>query len=161
MSLLYGDASREAMSVLSAQGFPEWNQPSAVVQLPKDISSVDSEILADLFSRLTAWMNYAGQQLAAAQVDEAIMEKKRELAYAKLMATMEKAKNERVAVLKAQANNDPYLEQLDSMLTKAFAYRKMLEAVYNNYDREITLISREITRRTNDQRALRKDRFTT
>lgn len=160
MTYLFGPDSSTAMDTLKRQGFGEWAQPTAEVKLPKDISSVDSEILADLFTRLTAWQNYAGMQLAAAQVDEAALDRKRDIAYAKSMAARGGGRGEKVTVLKAQASSDPVIADLDERLAKAFAYRKLLEAVYNNFEREIALVSREITRRTNDQRAFRKDRFT-
>lgn len=157
--MILGEASEEAVDRLQKQGFYIWPEQTSQVVLPKDISAVSSEVLSDLFTRLTAWQNFAAMQLAAAQVDETVLEKKRDVAYAKLMAGTERVKGERVAVLKAQVNGDPYLEKLDSALQRAYAYRKMLEAIYNNFDREITLVSREITRRTSDQRAYRKDRF--
>jgi hypothetical protein len=33
--------------------------------------------------------------------------------------------------------------------------------VYNNFERDVALVSREITRRTNDVRTGRKDKFNT
>lgn len=158
--MILGEESGKAVKRLSDQGFPVWEQQKSQVVLPRDISSVSSETLSDLFTRLTAWINYAGQQLAAAQVDEAVLERKRDVAYAKLMSVKGGQRGDKVTVLKAQANSDPYISELDEKLTEAFAYRKMLEAVYSNYEREITLVSREITRRTQDQRARREDRFT-
>jgi hypothetical protein len=160
MSLVYGDDSREAMQRITSQGFSEWSHGGTEVILPKDVSSVSSEVLADLLSRITAWLNYAAMQFAAAQVDEAALERKRDMLYAKAMSSRGSVRGEKVTVLKAQAASDPQIEKVDNDLAQAYAYRKMMEVVYNNYERESFLISREITRRTSDQRALRKDRFT-
>jgi hypothetical protein len=50
---------------------------------------------------------------------------------------------------------------LENQLTHAYAYRKMVEVVANNFERDVALVSREITRRTNDFRATRKDKLST
>jgi hypothetical protein len=70
-----------------------------------------------------------------------------------------KVKGERVTLIKAQVAADPKIMDLEDQLTHAYAYHKMVEVVANNFERDVALVSREITRRTNDFRATRKDKF--
>ena len=49
--------------------------------------------------------------------------------------------------------------ELEEELMRAYAYRKMVEVISNNFERDVSLVSREITRRTNDIRANRKDKW--
>jgi hypothetical protein len=72
-----------------------------------------------------------------------------------------KVKGERVTLIKAQVAADPKIMDLENQLTHAYAYRKMVEVVANNFERDVALVSREITRRTNDFRATRKDKLST
>jgi hypothetical protein len=51
--------------------------------------------------------------------------------------------------------------ELEEEFLNAYAYRKMLEVVSNNFERDVALVSREITRRTSDMRAIRKDKYLT
>jgi hypothetical protein len=131
--------------------------------MPKDISLLESDELSALFTRLTAWSNFVAGQLAASQVDEKVLEKRRDMLEAKLliMKDTSKVKGERVTMMKAQVMADPNFIDVEERYMNAYAYRKMLEVVYNNFERDVALVSREITRRTNDVRTGRKDKFNT
>jgi hypothetical protein len=131
--------------------------------MPKDISLLESDELSALFTRLTAWSNFVAGQLAASQVDEKVLEKRRDMLEAKLliMKDTSKVKGERVTMMKAQVMADPDFIDVEERYMNAYAYRKMLEVVYNNFERDVALVSREITRRTNDVRTGRKDKFNT
>jgi hypothetical protein len=117
----------------------------------------------NLCTRLTAWSNFVAGQLAASQVDEKVLEKRRDMLEAKLliMKDTSKVKGERVTMMKAQVMADPDFMEIEERYMNAYAYRKMLEVVYNNFERDVALVSREITRRTNDVRTGRKDKFNT
>ena len=65
--LVLGPRSAEAVKELKDQGIEMWDHQTERVQIPKDISTLDSEDLSDLFVKLTAWSNYASHQLSAAQ----------------------------------------------------------------------------------------------
>jgi hypothetical protein len=129
--------------------------------MPKDISVLDSDELSELFTKLTAWSNYVAGQYAAAQVDEKYIEKQKDMLEARLFLAKDnsKVKGERVTLIKAQVNSDPKIMELEESYMKAYAYRKMLEVITNNFERDVALVSREITRRTNDIRAVRKDKY--
>lgn len=160
--LRLGEKSNNAVNTLLSQGINMAPTQSVQVTLPSDISSVSSEELSNLFTKLTAWSNYVSSQLAAAQVDEKAVEKKLEFSTNKmLVARMSKsAKGETVTLIKAEISTDPTIVGLEGELMEAYAYRKMVEVVANNIDRDISLVSREITRRSYDTKTFRKDRYT-
>jgi len=161
MMLNLGEASAAAVKALENQNIHMWPEQSQQPKMPKDISDLDSDELSELFSKLTAWSNFVAGQLAAAQVDETFIDKKLESIRAQLLLTKgaTKAKGDTVTLIKAQVNSDPMIVELEEKFMAAYAYRKMVEVVSNNFERDVALVSREITRRTNDFRS-RKDRFT-
>jgi hypothetical protein len=158
-----GPMSDLAVKKMAEQNINMWPDQSDQPKMPKDISLLDSDELSSLFTQLTAWSNYVAGQLAAAQVDEHVLNKKKDSLEAKLFLDKDnsKVKGERVTLIKAQVAADSRVEDLENQLTHAYAYRKMVEVVANNFERDVALVSREITRRTNDIRMSRKDRLST
>jgi hypothetical protein len=158
-----GPMSDLAVKKMAEQNIMMWPDQSEQPNMPKDISVLDSDELSALFTQLTAWSNYVAGQLAAAQVDEHVLNKKKDSLEARLFLDKDnsKVKGERVTLIKAQVAADPKIEDLENQLTHAYAYRKMVEVVANNFERDVALVSREITRRTNDIRMSRKDRLGT
>ena len=67
------------------------------------------------------------------------------------------ARGERITLVKAQISIDPKIQELSQAYEEKYAYRKLVEMILNNHERDLSLVSREITRRGSDQRALRKD----
>lgn len=156
-----GPDSMQAITVLNSQNIFLWPEQTTRIQMPSDISSLHSDQLSELFTNLTAWTNYVAGQLAAAQVDERSLEKRRDMLEAKLFVHKEgnKVKGDTVASLKANIASDPQIQDLEEKLLQAYAYRKMLEVVYSNFERDSALVSREITRRSSDGRFLRKEKY--
>lgn len=156
-----GPASQVAVDTLSAQNISMWPEQAKQPLMPRDISVLDSDELSELFTKLTAWSNYVAGQYAAAQVDEKYIEKQKDMLEARLFLAKDnsKVKGERVTLIKAQVNSDPKIMELEEDYMRAYAYRKMLEVITNNFERDVALVSREITRRTNDVRAIRKDKY--
>ena len=156
-----GPMSDLAVKKMADQNINMWPDQSDQPKMPKDISILDSDELSALFTQLTAWSNFVAGQLAAAQVDEHVLNKKKDSLEARLFLDKDnsKVKGERVTLIKAQVAADPRIEDLENQLVHAYAYRKMVEVVANNFERDVALVSREITRRTNDFRATRKDKF--
>jgi hypothetical protein len=163
MMLNLGDGSKQAVEKMKEQNINLWPEQDKQPPMPKDISLLESDELSALFTRLTAWSNFVAGQLAASQVDEKVLEKRRDMLEAKLliMKDTSKVKGERVTMMKAQVMADPDFIDVEERYMNAYAYRKMLEVVYNNFERDVALVSREITRRTNDVRTGRKDKFNT
>jgi len=158
-----GPISSLAVKKMAEQNINMWPDQSDQPKMPRDISVLDSDELSALFTELTAWSNFVAGQLAAAQVDEHVLNKKKESLEARLFLDKDntKVKGERVTLIKAQVAADSRVEDLENQLTHAYAYRKMVEVVANNFERDVALVSREITRRTNDIRMSRKDRLST
>lgn len=134
---------------------PELDQ----VTMPADITTLSSEQLAEKFSQLTAWADYIASQLAIAQIDERAATRQLDVMENKLLvAKMAMAtRGDRITLVKAQVSVDERVLDLAQILEEKYQYRKLVEMLLSNHERDLTLVSREITRRTNDQRAFRKD----
>jgi hypothetical protein len=156
-----GHDSARAVEKLKGQNINLWPEQDKQPVMPRDISDLESDDLSELFTRLTAWSNFVAGQLSASQIDEKSIEKRRDMLEARLLIMKDnvKLKGERVTMIKAQVMSDPTFMELEEKYMEAYAYRKMLEVIYNNFERDVSLVSREITRRTNDIRVNRKDKF--
>lgn len=144
--------------------FKDWglhfNKPmSEQVTLPDDITASGSEELGLLFTRLTAWTDYIASQFAMAQLEERAALKKKEFTENTMLMRRMNAgvKGERVTTVKAEVSVHPDVVALDNDYEEKYAYRKLVEMLLNNHERDIQLVSREITRRSNDSRATRKE----
>ena len=140
----------------------QFNKPADdQVRLPNDITDISSEDLGELFTRLTSWTDYIASQLTMAILEErAALKKKDYLENTMLVGRMgAQVKGERITLIKAQIAVDEEVQELDNEYEEKYAYRKLVEMLLNNHERDLQLVSREITRRTNDQRAYRKDSF--
>lgn len=129
------------------------------VQLPHDITNLSSEQLAETFTKLTGWADYIASELAFALITERSYQKELDFLENSLLVSRmgSQAKGERITLLKAQISLDPDLRELSRKHEEAYAYRKLVEMLLSNHERDLALVSREITRRANDQRAVRKD----
>jgi len=127
--------------------------------LPPDITELSSDQLAEMFTILTGWADYMASQLVQAQIAEKKAE--RAVEYAESMALITKTQNSpkgtTVTLIKAQIDVDPEINDLKDTYQERYAYRKILEMMLNNQERDITLVSREITRRS--QGTMRRDTF--
>jgi hypothetical protein len=144
--------------------FKDWglsfNKPSdEQVQLPSDITMLNSEQLGEIFTRLTAWTDYIASQLVHAQLEERaalkLLDYNQNLMLVKRLGAG--VKGERVTTVKAEIAVDEKIVSLENQYEEKYAYRKLVEMLLNNHERDLSLVSREITRRSNDSRALRKE----
>jgi len=124
------------------------------VTLPPDITDVSSSDLGELFTRLTSWTDYIASQLAMAQLEERAALKAKEFKEnTMLVARMgAQVKGERVTAVKAEIAVNPDVVALDNDYEEKYAYRKLVEMLLNNHERDLQLISREITRRNSGRR---------
>jgi hypothetical protein len=138
---------------------PKYDQ----VTLPPDITELSSEQLAEMFTILTGWADYFASQLVQAQLREREAQRALEIAESRMLITKMGSveKGSRVTLVKAQISVDPEILQLGDIHEERYAYRKILEMMVENQERDITLVSREITRRTNESRMGRRDTFIT
>ena len=146
--------------------FTNWgltfNKPSEEqVRLPNDITAINSEELGELFTRLTAWTDYIASQLVHAQLEERASQKLLEYNENILLVKRLGAgvRGERVTTVKAEIAIDENIVNLSNQYEEKYAYRKLVEMLLNNHESDLSLVSREITRRSNDSRALRKEYF--
>ena len=127
--------------------------------LPPDITELSSEQLAEMFTILTGWADYMASQLVQAQIAEREALRRAEFAESKALVskTIGAAKGTTVTLIKAQIDIDPEIVSLRDSYEERYAYRKILEMMLNNQERDITLVSREISRRS--QAVGRRDSF--
>jgi hypothetical protein len=129
------------------------------VHLPADITAIHSEELGALFTRLTAWTDYIASQLTMAQLEERAAQKKLDFTENTMLVRRMGAqvKGERITAVKAEISVDDTVVELSDIYEEKYAYRKLVEMLLNNHERDLALVSREITRRSNDSRATRKE----
>ncbi len=140
------EESAHASRRLRGQGLSLPTPPvSEAPDMPADITELSDEELMELYSKLVTIQNFVTAQLAAAEVDERMCEKKAaRLQAAKMGNTSDKT----VSAAKARVASDPEVVVVLTELDSIYAYRKLVEAVHQNLDRNVTLASRELTRRT-------------
>jgi hypothetical protein len=129
------------------------------VELPEDITTLSSEQLAEVFTALTAWADYLASQKVMAELEERAALRALDLEENKMLITRMGAsvKGERVTTVKAEIAISPKILELSQEHEDKYAYRKLVDMLLTNHERDIALVSREITRRSNDMRANRKD----
>ena len=123
-------------------------------KLPYDITDLSSDQLAEMFTILTSWADFFASKLTKAQIDEKSAESKLEYEVAKLTVELlgKATKTDKVTLVKAQIAIDPTVVDLKEKLSERYAQRKVWELLLTNQERDITLVSREITRRTSERR---------
>jgi hypothetical protein len=129
------------------------------VQLPADITAISSEQLGELFTKLTSWTDYIASQKVMAELDERASLKKKDLFENTMLIKRMGAgvKGERITTVKAEISIHPEMIELENEYEEKYAYRKLVEMLLNNHERDLALVSREITRRSNDLRSTRKE----
>jgi len=143
----------EALEKFSGWGL-HFSRPSGEqVVLPGDITAIGSEELGELFTKLTSWTDYIASQLTLAQLEERAALKKKEFTENTMLVKRMGAqvKGERVTAVKAEIAVHQDVVDLDNDYEEKYAYRKLVEMLLNNHERDLQLVSREITRRSNDR----------
>jgi hypothetical protein len=128
-----------------------------IIKLPADITTLSSEQVGEKFTVLTAWADYAASTLTMAQLDERTSQRKLDLLENKLLVQKmgTAIKGERITLVKAQIAIDQDVQDLALEFEEKYAYRKLVEMMLSNYERDLSLVSRELTRRSNDLRSTR------
>lgn len=126
-------------------------------ELPEELTELRDRELMKLFSQLNRWSAHLGYQLSAAQVDEryAGLRVERLTAMAQI-----RNKGGSVSAMKAGALADDDLVAAKDDEQAAYAYRKLVEALYSAVDGKSFVVSRELTRRIGRaDRDRRQDRY--
>ena len=144
--------SESALSKLAGKGLTFSDKPRyEVPTLPRDITDLDDDSLMDLFVTFTAWSDYLSSQFAIAAIDEREAQRVLDVVEAKTMLSSWKGgSGDRVAIAKASILADPEVAKYREDLDNKHAYRKLIETLHQNIDRDSALVSRELTRRTSD-----------
>lgn len=132
--------------------YPEPKYENA--KLPHDITDLSSEQLGEMFTILTSWADFFASKLTQAQIDEKAAEAKLDYEIAKLTVDLlgKATKADKVSLVKAQIAIDPNIVDLKEKLHKRYAQRKVWELLMNNQERDIALVSREVSRRQGERR---------
>lgn len=165
LSLRTHESSDAALDLIESQGLSFPVSPvtdDEVPPLPADLTTLDDEGLMDLFARLTGWDDYVATQMAVAMVDERDTERRMEIAEARAVtSSWGGTSGDRVAIAKAKIALDPEVQELKKEHQDRYAYRKLVETLFNNLERDAALVSRELTRRTSSTPVItRKRNFT-
>lgn len=149
MSLISGPQSAAALDLMNSQGLKQSDKPDYdIPRLPTDLTQIEDEDLMVLYSKLTAYADFVSVQASCAQIDERNLEKRLSaMESSKMLASGGKSEN-RVTFARAQVAVDPEVVALKESLEKTHAYRKLIETMASNIERDSALVSRELTRRT-------------
>lgn len=129
------------------------------IELPSDITAISSEQLGELFTKLTSWTDYIASQKVMADLEERAALRKKDFAENSMLIKRMGAqvKGERITAVKAEISIHPEIIELENDYEEKYAYRKLVEMLLTNHERDLSLVSREITRRSNDLRSTRKE----
>jgi|TARA_R110000803_G_scaffold31437_2_gene70118 hypothetical protein len=149
----------DAIAKLKELGLSIQKPTMEVGQLPSDITMLSSEQIGEKFTVLTAWADYASTQMAIAVIEERSSQRRLDFLQNKLLLQKmgTAIKGERITLVKAQIAVDQDIQDLTLEYEEKYAYRKLVEMMLNNFERDISLVSREVTRRSNDLRSTRKE----
>lgn len=150
-----------ALGLLAQQGLTRIEQPEGdMPRLPPSLTDLGDEELMDLFTGLTGWHDYVAYQVACAAVDERAAQRKLDMAEAQAMLNgWGGGSDARVAVAKARIQADPTVQKLREELDTLHAYRKLVDVMATNLERDAALVSRELTRRTSDNTRNRSSKW--
>lgn len=150
ITLRMSEASEKAAAELKKQGLRIPDQPvSRLPRLPEDITSVHDENLMALFTEITSWLDYVSVQVACAEVDERASQRILDQAEASaLLASYKGPASDRITMAKAAVSLDPEVIRIKTELADNMSYRKLIQTLASNLERDAALVSRELTRRT-------------
>lgn len=126
-------------------------------ELPEDPTSLDDAALMTLFTKFVAWADYSATHLALAEVDEsavkALLDAKKDMLLIRHMPSSEalRKREDTMTRVRAEVDTDGDVIDLEQQRLNAYALRKLMTAMYERYDRDAALLSRELTRRTGGQ----------
>lgn len=150
LTLRMSEASEKAAADIKKQGLRLFDRPEdRIPRLPEDITAVHDENLMALFTGITSWLDYVSVQVACAQIDERAAQRTVDQAEASaLINGWSGDRADRVAIARAKQAIDPEVIRVIDEFAEAHNYRKLIEALASNLERDAALVSRELTRRT-------------
>lgn len=150
MAYRTSSVGKSVVARLGSQGFALPDKPSldSVPSLPTDLTELSDEELMETFALFTAWCDYASAQVGLAVIAEREAERHREEAEGKAWLNIPPKSS--VSASKGLVAADPGVVEATFLVDEAHAYRRMVAELAARYERDAAVMSREITRRTND-----------
>lgn len=144
--------TEQAAAKLAKRGMEASPRPVLGIPVMPVLTELDDESLMGLFGELVAWADYVGTQLAYAVIDERAMNDVLTVSEATAMVSGWSAvAGDKVTIARAQRDLDEGVQEIKQAATEAYAVRKLTETLFNNLERDASLVSRELTRRTAGQ----------
>lgn len=152
--LVASGIAEEIMKVLEKQGMPiKRTLDMDIPPFPRDITMIDDQELMVLSTKYMENYNFMRTQVACAELAELELENEYSIVEAKALLTKTSGKStEKSTMLKAAVITDEGIAKLGKDKLYANAYKKMLQTVLENLERNYQLTSRELTRRTSSLR---------
>lgn len=149
--LITNELSNYVLEELGTQGLgvnPTLDIPTP--ELPTDITLLGDEDLMVLYTHFVIFSDFVNTQLSCAVIDEKELDRQLSgLESAKMMKyTASAGTKASVTAVKALVEDDDDIRKLKIQHIQKYAYRKMLETLANNSERDSAVCSRELTRRT-------------
>lgn len=152
--------SLAAKAELEKEGLLLPEQPKFTIpDVPTRITEMADEDLMNLFVRHTRWRGYLSGQLALAEIDERYAEDLlTRLEAEALIRSWGGAREDRVTIAKAERESSPEVVEAKDKLQMAYARRKLIAALVDASDKNVAVISRELTRRVGHEPTERRER---
>lgn len=117
--------------------------------LPEDLTAIGDETLMEYFSKYVRWLEYVGMQSVRSGVIAKEIEHQLAVAQQRaLQAAWSGAREDRITIAKAARDLDPTVVKLTDKFGMADAYARAMTMLYDGVERRVSLVSRELTRRT-------------
>jgi hypothetical protein len=130
------------------EAVPIFGRPGGEIpDLPIELTTMSDDLLMELFSRYTAWQNYAAVEMSNAEVAEATADANVRFTEAQAMVKGWGGTKDKVTVAKAEMTNDEDVVKARDQALGAYARRKLTQVIYANCERCVFVISRELSRR--------------
>lgn len=124
---------------------PEFGLP----KLEPDIDDLTDKQLMNLYVMLTRWTDYFQNQLAIEEIYEHHAEQEiRKLEGLYLTKNRPEKASEAVTWVRAQMEMDPEIRSAKDSLKVFYARRKLKQMLFEAAERDASVVSRELTRRT-------------
>jgi hypothetical protein len=155
MTYKMGPAAQRVYESVQDLGFTFSEVNTELPQIPHDLTVVGSNDLMTLMVQYSEYANFASTQLSFAYVDERHAHRCADDKHNELVAALSNAssgersgRSSGITLHKSQASAHPEYQRLKEEAEYASAYVTVLKSVYENLDRSLKILSREVTRRT-------------
>jgi len=148
--------TQEAKANLEKAGIVVPGRPKGEIPpLPPRVADLSDKSLMESFTLMTRWADYIGGLLALQEVDERYADSQYDFVWARVFsdtlvdaAMVAKARSD-ASVTKAKADTamHPDVRAARTVKDNAYARRKVMQLMQANLERDISLLSRELSRR--------------